>query len=154
LRMPIFTSFALLIIFMRQLQFQLSVAQRVNHVSTASGSATRWRAEGGDWGTSMLGLRRIYDELRDQYGRSSNIFTASREYFARANIRVQKFMIQAAYTHYSAPDTPAGLPDRADHYRLGATWQPNARWVVTGACFHIHVEDGAGTRRDNGLPCM
>ncbi|WP_322012318.1 porin [Paraburkholderia sp. J12] len=89
-------------------------------------------------------LRGIYDELRDQYGRFSNIFTASREYFAGANIRVEKFKIQAAYTHYSAPDTPTGLADSADHYWLGATWQPDARWAVTGAGFYIHVGDGAG----------
>lgn len=90
----------------------------------------------------LFDLRGIYDELRDQNGRFSNIFTASREYFAGANLRVDKFKIQAAYTHYAAPDSPVGVADSADHYWLGATWQPNSRWAVTGAGFYIHVGDG------------
>ena len=48
----------------------------------------------------LFDLRGIYDELRDSEGRLSNIFTASREYFVGANVRMQKFKIQAAYTHY------------------------------------------------------
>ncbi len=56
----------------------------------------------------LLDLRGIYDELRDSNGQLSNIFTASREYFVGANVRVQKFKIQAAYTHYSAPRQPHG----------------------------------------------
>lgn len=92
----------------------------------------------------LLDLRGIYDELRDDSGRFSNIFTASREYFAGANLRVEKFKIQAACTHYAAPDPPVGVADSADHYWLGATWQANARWAVTGAGFYIHVDDGAG----------
>src|SRR5476649_368047 len=60
----------------------------------------------------LFDLRGIYDELRDSNGRLSNIFTASREYFVGANVRVQKFKIQAAYTHYAAPDSPAGVADK------------------------------------------
>jgi len=92
----------------------------------------------------LFDLRGIYDELRDTEGRLSNIFTASREYFAGANVRVQKFKIQAAYTHYSAPDTPAGLADSADHYWLGATYQATPAWAVTAAGFYIHIGNGEG----------
>ncbi|MCC8393834.1 porin [Paraburkholderia sp. MMS20-SJTR3] len=92
----------------------------------------------------LFDVRGIYDELRDSNGRLSNIFQASREYFVGGNLRVQKFKFQAAYTHYFAPDTPAGLADRADHYWLGATYQATPKWAVTAAGFYIHVGDGAG----------
>jgi predicted porin len=92
----------------------------------------------------LFDVRGIYDELRDSSGRLSNIFTASREYFVGTNVRVQKFKIQAAYTHYAAPDSPAGVADSADHYWLGATYQASQRWAVTAAGFYIHVGEGAG----------
>ncbi len=94
--------------------------------------------------SSLFDMRGIYDELRDSSGRFSNIFTASREYFVGANLRVDKFKIQAAYTHYSAPDSPVGVSDTADHYWLGATYQATPHWAVTAAGFYIHVGDGAG----------
>ncbi|KDB08172.1 hypothetical protein LIG30_2696 [Burkholderia sp. lig30] len=92
----------------------------------------------------IFDIRGIYDELRDSNGRFSNIFTASREYFVGANLRVQKFKIQAAYTHYAAPDSPLGVADSADHYWLGATYQPTPRWNITAAGFYIHVGEGSG----------
>ena len=92
----------------------------------------------------LFDLRGIYDELRDSSGRFSNIFTASREYFVGGNLRVQKLKIQAAYTHYSAPDSPVGVSDTADHYWLGATYQATPKWAVTAAGFYIHVGEGGG----------
>ncbi len=92
----------------------------------------------------LFDVRGIYDELRDSSGRFSNIFTASREYFVGGNLRVQKFKIQAAYTHYSAPDSPPGISDTADHYWLGATYQATPKWAVTAAGFYIHVGEGGG----------
>jgi predicted porin len=92
----------------------------------------------------LFDLRGIYDELRDSNGRFSNIFTASREYFVGANVRVQKFKIQAVYTHYAAPDSPAGVADSADHYWLGTTYQATPRWAVTAAAFYIRVGDSGG----------
>lgn len=94
--------------------------------------------------SSLFDLRGIYDELRDSNGRLSNIFSASREYFVGANVRVEKFKIQAAYTHYSAPDSPAGVADAADHYWLGATYQATPHWAMTAGGFYIHVGDGGG----------
>jgi predicted porin len=94
--------------------------------------------------SKLLELRGIYDELRDSDGRLSNIFTASREYFVGANVPVQKFKFQAAYTHYAAPDSPAGVADSADYYWLGATYQATKRWAVTAAGFYVRVGDGAG----------
>ncbi len=92
----------------------------------------------------VFDVRGIYDELRDANGRFSNIFVASREYFVGANVRVSKVKIQGAYTHYAAPDTPASLADSADHYWLGATYEPNTRWAVTAGGFYIKVGAGGG----------
>ncbi|MFC0577755.1 porin [Paraburkholderia solisilvae] len=96
------------------------------------------------WHSSAVALRGIYDELRDSNGRMENIFVSSREYFLGANVTVNQFKFQGTYTHYAAPDTPAGLADSADHFWLGVTWQANARWAVTAAGFYIHVRDGEG----------
>jgi predicted porin len=97
----------------------------------------------------LFDVRGIYDELRDSNGRFSNIFTSSREFFVGANVRVEKFTFQGAYTHYAAPDTPAGIADTADHYWLGATYQASTRWALTAAGFYIKVGDGgADTTHD------
>ncbi|AXK63403.1 porin [Burkholderia sp. IDO3] len=89
-------------------------------------------------------VRGMYDALRDSTGKFTNVFTSSREYFVGGNMRIQKFTIQTAWTHYSAPDTPAGLADNADHFWLGATWQANSRWSVTGAGYYVRVRSGNG----------
>jgi predicted porin len=94
--------------------------------------------------STMLDVRGIYDELRSQNGKLDNIFQASREYFVGANLKVDKWKVQAAYTHYNAPDTPAGLADTADHYWLGATYQATSAWAVTAAGFYVHVGEGSG----------
>ncbi|AYZ62307.1 porin [Burkholderia multivorans] len=90
----------------------------------------------------LLDVRGMYDELRDSNGKFSNIFSSSREYFVGANVKVSQFKIQGAYTHYQAPDSPAGVPDRADHYWLGATWTANPQWAVTGGGYYVKVGDG------------
>jgi predicted porin len=92
----------------------------------------------------LFDVRGIYDELRDSNGRFTNIFVSSREYFLGANVHFDAFKIQGAYTHYAAPDTPAGLADSADHYWLGATYQANPRWAVTAAGFYMKVGNGGG----------
>jgi len=89
-------------------------------------------------------LRGLYDELRDSNGQFSNIFTSSREYFVGGNLRVSQFKIQTAWTHYAAPDTPAGLADSADQFWLGATWQATPSWDVTGAGYYVRVRGGDG----------
>ncbi|MDR5782725.1 porin [Caballeronia sp. LZ065] len=94
--------------------------------------------------STLLDLRGIYDELRSQDGKLDNIFQASREYFVGANVKVDKWKLQMAYTHYAAPDSPAGVADSADHYWLGATYQATPAWAVTAAGFYIHVGAGSG----------
>ncbi|MFM0066975.1 porin [Paraburkholderia aspalathi] len=90
----------------------------------------------------LFDVRGIYDELRDSNGRFTNIFQASREYFAGANVHFDAWKIQGAYTHYSAPDSPVGVADTADHYWLGATYNIQSRWAVTAGGYYIKVGDG------------
>ncbi|AJK49364.1 porin [Burkholderia plantarii] len=92
----------------------------------------------------LFDVRGIYDELRNSNGKMDNVFTASREYFVGTNVYVQKFKVQAAYTHYSAPDTPTGLADRADHIWLGATYTATPAWAVTAGGFYVRVGSGGG----------
>jgi predicted porin len=96
------------------------------------------------WHSPSVELRGIYDELRNANGQMDNIFTSSREYFLGTNVNIDPVKIQAAWTHYAAPDTPAGLADSADHYWLGATLQATTRWAVTAAGFYVNVRDGSG----------
>jgi predicted porin len=94
--------------------------------------------------SDLFDVRGIYDELRDVNGRMDNIFTSSREYFVGANVRVSSVKIQGAYTHLSAPDTPAGQSDSADYYWLGATWDATHQLAITAAAFYVHLNEGAG----------
>jgi predicted porin len=59
-------------------------------------------------------------------------------------VHFDSIKIQGAYTHYSAPDTPAGLADSANYYWLGATYSVNRAWAVTAAGFYVNVGDGGG----------
>ena len=92
----------------------------------------------------LLDVRGIYLRRTRDNGKFSNIFTASREYFVGANVKVSKFKIQGAYTRYQAPDSPAGVADRADHYWLGATYTATPQWAVTGGGYYVKVGDGGG----------
>lgn len=92
----------------------------------------------------LFDVRGLYDELRDSNGRFSNIFASSREYFVGANVKLSQLKIQGAYTHYAAPDTPAGLAYRADHYWLGASYLANPQWSITAGGYYVKVGDGGG----------
>ena len=94
--------------------------------------------------SKLFDLRGIYDELRDNNGQMTNIFTSSREYVAAANVYLDKWKIQGAYSHFAAPDTPAGLADSANYYWLGATYTVNQAWAVTAAGFYVDIADGGG----------
>jgi predicted porin len=94
--------------------------------------------------STLLELRGIYDELRDSNGQMNNIFTSSREYFLGANVNIAKVKIQGAYTHFSAPDTPAGLADSANYWWLGATWSATQAWAITAAGFYVNIGSGGG----------
>ncbi|RDK03139.1 porin [Paraburkholderia lacunae] len=112
--------------------------------SGATGEAGRSDGVQLTYKNSLFMLRGMYDELRDSSGRMSNVFTSSREFFVGANLYVNAFTLQAAYTHLSAPDTPAGLARSADHYWLGGQYRPTPALTLNGAVYYIHVGSGAG----------
>ncbi|RFU49906.1 porin [Paraburkholderia sp. DHOC27] len=94
--------------------------------------------------SKLFEVRGIYDELRDANGQMTNIFTSSREYFAGVNVNLDRVKIQGAYTHFSAPDTPAGIADSANYYWLGATYTATQALAITLAGFYVSVGDGGG----------
>jgi predicted porin len=125
-------------------QGQYAFGNQTSFNSGAPGEFGRSEGVMVTYHSTPLDLRGIYDELRNSNGKMDNIFVSSREVFLGSNIRYDKFKIQAAYSHYSAPDTPVGLPDSADQYWLGATYSATPSWAVTGAVFYVKVGDGAG----------
>lgn len=96
------------------------------------------------YANSLLMLRGMYDEIRDVNGHMSNVFVSSREFFAGANIYLGSFILQTAYTHLNAPDTPAGLARNADHYWAGAKYRVTPAFAVDSAVYYVHVGSGAG----------
>jgi predicted porin len=94
--------------------------------------------------STLFDVRGIYDELRDNNGQMTNIFTSSREFFVGANVHFDLIRIQGGYTHFAAPDTPVGLADSANYYWLGATYQVNTAWALTAAGFYVDVGESGG----------
>lgn len=88
--------------------------------------------------------RVMYDEIRDSNGAFSDVFAASREYFAGGKMAFGSWTVQVAYTHMAAADAAVGTPTRADHMWVGVTDQLNADWSVSGAVYHVNVPGGYG----------
>jgi predicted porin len=100
---------------------------------------------------AALELRSQFSQFRDADGRFSNLFVASREAFAGVAYKLDgATTLQAGYNHLSAPDTPAGLADRADHGWLGAKVQATPHWLLSGALYHMRVTGGGGDATHDG----
>ncbi len=93
---------------------------------------------------SLLMLRGMYDEIRDVNGQFSNVFVSSREFFVGANLYLNALTLQAAYTHLNAPNTPAGLASRADHYWAGAQYKATPALAFDAGVYYVHLGSGAG----------
>jgi predicted porin len=93
---------------------------------------------------SLFLIKGMYDELRDQNGKFSNVFLDSKEFFVGANVFISSLTLQAGYSHYSAPDTPAGLASTANYEWLGARYHVTPEWQLHGAVYHVNVGSGAG----------
>jgi predicted porin len=98
--------------------------------------------------SSLFQLRGIYDEIRDPLnGLLDNPFTASREYFAGANVFLGQFKLQAAYTASRTSgmvNTPIGSPTTTDQEWAGITWQATPAAAVIAAAYHVNANNGAG----------
>jgi predicted porin len=98
--------------------------------------------------SSLFQLRAMYDEIRDRTnGALDNPFTASREYFAGANIFLGQFKIQAVYQGSRTSgmtNTPVGSPTTTTQEWGGITWQATPAAAVIAAVYHINANNGAG----------
>ncbi|GAB3629415.1 porin [Pandoraea terrae] len=116
-------------------------------LSNVAGQFNNGRAAGAQvtYTHERFQLRAMYDEIRDANGRFSDIFSSSREYFAGANIFLNRFTFQLAYTHMSAPDAPVPeLATKADHYWVGLKYQATPVWALSSAVYHVNVPGGFG----------
>jgi len=99
----------------------------------------------------MLELRSQYSQLRDTDGRYTNLFTSSREVFAGVAYKFDaRATLQAGYNHLSAPQTPAGLARRADHFWFGGKVHASGRLLLSSALYRMTVGEGAGDATHDG----
>jgi predicted porin len=105
---------------------------------------------------SGLELQAIYDEIRDPFGKFSNVYLYSRAALAGGTYTIGPVKIYAGYEHLSAPDadeagydfagTPAGasLPTSVNHEWGGASWQATPATALTAAIYHANANNGNG----------
>jgi predicted porin len=108
------------------------------------------------YNASNFELQAIYDEIRDPFGRFSNVYLYSRSIMAGGNYSLGAFKFYAGYQHLSAPDadeagydfasTPDGasLPTAVDHEWGGVGWQITPVTLVTAAVYHANANNGNG----------
>ncbi|WP_179404520.1 porin [Burkholderia guangdongensis] len=98
--------------------------------------------------SALFQVRGIYDEIRDPLnGKLDNPFTASREYFAGANVFLGPVTLRAAYqaSRTSGMTNAAyGTPTTTNLVWGGATWQATPEAALTGAVYHVNANNGGG----------
>lgn len=105
---------------------------------------------------SSIELQAIYDEIRDQYGKFSNVYLYSRSIMAGGTYTLGPVKFYVGYQHLGAPDASAGgydnaasplgasLPTAVDHEWGGAAWQLSAATSLTAAVYHANANNGNG----------
>lgn len=129
--------------------------------STGLGSA-QGRTDGIKLSYQNGGLfwQATYDEVRDQNGKFSNVYLASRSILTGATYAFGPVVAYVGYQHLSAPDAsnagyfgsaaptalPAGtsLPTAVNHEWIGAIWQSTPALAITGAVYHANANRGNG----------
>jgi len=89
-------------------------------------------------------LRGIYDEIRSSTGGFTDVYAASREYFAGVNVFLGPFKVQAAYQGSHAPDALASAPSTTNLEWGGVTYTVNPAAAVTAAVYHVNANNGGG----------
>lgn len=101
-------------------------------------------------------LQAIYDEIRDPFGKFSNVYLYSRSVMAGGTYALGPVKLYAGYQHLSAPDasetgydgaaSPVGasLPTAVDHEWGGAAWQITAASALTAGIYHANANNGNG----------
>lgn len=127
-------------------QYSLSNATNWN----GNNSTSQGREDGLQltYTNALLQLRGMYDEIRDPVnGTLDNPFTASREYFAGANVFLGQFKIQAVYQASRTSgmsDAPTGTPTTTTQEWGGVTWQATPAAALIAAVYHVNANNGAG----------
>jgi predicted porin len=105
---------------------------------------------------SNFEVQTIYDEIRDPFGKFSNVYLFSRTILAGGNYTLGPVKFYAGYQHLAAPDanafgyanagSPAGatLPTAVDHEWGGVSWQVNPATALTAAVYHANANNGNG----------
>ncbi len=127
-------------------QYSLSNATSFN----GNGTTPQGREDGLQltYTTALFQLRGLYDEIRDRTnGTLDNPFTASREYFAGANVFLGQFKLQAVYQASRTSgmtDTPVGSPTTTSQEWGGVTWQATPAAALIAAVYHVNANNGGG----------
>lgn len=105
---------------------------------------------------SNFELQAIYDEIRDPFGKFSNVYLYSRSIMAGGTYTLGPVKFYVGYQHLGAPDasetgydgaaSPNGatLPTAVDHEWGGAAWQVTAATLLTAAVYHANANNGNG----------
>ncbi len=102
--------------------------------------------------SASVGLYGVYEEIRDDNGRLSSLYGASREFMAGATYAFNSAKFYAGYAqlYSSGKDT---LPDslnpvgatRANQEWVGLTYQLTPALILESAVFHGNVNHGGGS---------
>ncbi|WP_028228253.1 porin [Paraburkholderia ferrariae] len=126
--------------------------------NTSGFGSGQGRSDGfkAQYNASSFELQALYDEIRDPYGRFSNVYLYSRSIMAGGTYTLGPVKLYAGYQHLSAPDadeagydgaaSPGGasLPTAVDHEWGGAAWQLSAATALTAAVYHANANNGNG----------
>ncbi len=89
-------------------------------------------------------VRGIYDEIRDSTGGFTDVYAASREYFAGLNVFLGPVTLQAAYQGSHAPQAAVGAPSTTNLEWGGATYRINPEVALIAAVYHVNANNGGG----------
>lgn len=90
-------------------------------------------------------LRAIYDVARDPAGRYNDLFNNSKEAIVGGTVTIDKLKLYAAFVQLSAPDVPAGTPDKLQHYWTGARYKATPALTLIASVFHVKQNNGGGS---------
>lgn len=90
-------------------------------------------------------LRAIYDVARDANGRFSDLYTTSRNLTLGGTITLSALKLFAGYEQLSAPDSAAGVPNKARQYWMGARYKVSGPLTLIGAGYRTTVNNGGGS---------
>lgn len=89
-------------------------------------------------------LRAIYDVNRDENGRYSRLYEASKELTLGGTVTIDQLKLFAGWQRLSAPDSAPVNPDKAQHYWVGARYGITPRLTLIGAAYRTTVNKSGG----------